>query len=220
MWVICRFRSPTPKPLLARKTFRPVTSHGTIFKRCQLQRASDVFYAPFLASLSHRGVNWRPPLSGGTTGYLYSQLRTRIQSLKLDPASVNPSCKTRACRWFAFVWFQGEADSDGNPEKSSANADAYEQNLKNLIADVHKEVGSPTLPVVIVQTGAWAQGLSYGKIVAAAQTSVVNADKYTRIVTTSDLSKFYHYDPAAQLIIGERVALAVQSLGAAVAAPK
>ncbi len=165
-------------------------------------------------------ANWRSPLSGGTVGYLYTQLRTRIQSLKSDPASVNPSCKTRACQWSAFVWFQGEADSDNNPERSSANADAYEQNLKNFIADVRKDAGLPTLPVVIVQTGAWAQSLAYGKTVAAAQISVVNADRYARIVTTSDLSGFYHYDSAAQLIIGERVALAVQSLGAAVAPPK
>jgi hypothetical protein len=167
--------------------------------------------------------DWRSPLSvpsGGNEGYLYTRLRTRIQSLKTTPASVNPSCATKACKWSAFIWFQGEADSDNNPQKSSANADAYEQNLKNLIADVRKDAGSPTLPVVIVQTGAWAQSLAFGKIVAAAQTAVVNADKYARIVNTSDLSGFYHYDPAAQLIIGERVALAVQSLLAAAPAPK
>jgi hypothetical protein len=85
---------------------------------------------------------------------------------------------------------------------------------------VRKDVGSPTLPVVIIQTGAWAQSLKSGKTVAAAQTSVVKADKYARIVNTADLSGFYHYDPAAQLIIGERVALAVKSLLAAASAPK
>jgi Carbohydrate esterase, sialic acid-specific acetylesterase/Immunoglobulin I-set domain len=167
--------------------------------------------------------DWRSPLSvpsGGKEGYLYTQLRSRIQSLKATPASVNASCTTRACKWSAFVWFQGEADSDNNPQRSSANADAYEQNLKNLIADVRKDAGSPTLPVVIVQTGAWAQTLAYGKTIAAAQIAVVNADKYARIVTTSDLSGFYHYDPAAQFIIGERVGLAVQSLLAAAPAPK
>ena len=56
--------------------------------------------------------------------------------------------------------------------------------------------------------------------IAAAQTKVVNEDKYARIVNTADLSGFYHYDPAAQLVIGERVFLAVQSLLKATAASK
>ena len=162
-------------------------------------------------------ADWRSPLSAATSGAIgpdYTKLRARIQSLKSDPASVNPSCKARTCRWSAFVWFQGEADSD------SLEGEAYEQNLKNFIADVRSEVGSPTLPVVIVQTGAWAQSLKRGKNVAAAQTAVVAADKYARLVITSDLSGFYHYDSAAQLIIGERVGLAVQSLGAAAPASK
>jgi hypothetical protein len=178
-----------------------------------------------LIKVAHGGTNlysdWRSPLSGGTPGpkNLYAQLRARIQSLKADPASVNPACKTRACKWSAFVWFQGEADSDGNSQTPSTNSDAYEQNLKNLIADVRNDTGSPTLPVVIIQTGSWAQSLKYGKTIAAAQTSVVNADKYARIVITSDLNGFYHYDSASQLIIGERVSLAVKELLAA-SAPK
>ena len=159
-------------------------------------------------------VDWRSPLSGGTVGPLYTQLRSRIQSLKLAPASVNPSCKSQGCRWAAFVWFQGENDSF-----NSANGLSYEQNLKNLIADVRNDVGSPKLPVVIVQTGGWAQSLAFGKNVAAAQKAVVDADKYARLVNTSDLSKFYHYDPAAQLIIGDRVAQAAQALLAAAPAP-
>ena len=171
-----------------------------------------------LIKVAHGGttlyVDWRSPLSGGTVGPLYTELRSRIQSLKSAPASVNPSCKAQGCRWSAFVWFQGENDSF-----ASANGLSYEQNLKNLIADVRSDAGSPTLPVVIVQTGGWAQSLPFGKNVAAAQKAVVDADRYARLVNTSDLSKFYHYDPAAQLIIGDRIALAVKALFAAATAP-
>ncbi len=171
-------------------------------------------------------ANWRSPLSGGTEGYLYTKLRTRIQDLEKNAASVNPSCTKKTCKWSAFVWFQGEADANLSKkqgpdfESNKANAMAYEQNLKNLIADVRKDTGSPTLPIVIVQIGAWAQGLEYGKDVAAAQTKVVSEDKHARIVNTADLSGFYHYDPAAQLIIGERVSSAVKSLMAAAPAAK
>lgn len=160
-------------------------------------------------------LDWRSPRMGGTPNANdhYAKLKARIQSLKDKPASVNSSCTARACRWSAFVWFQGENDTF-----NKTHGETYEQNLTRFIADVRDEVGSPTLPVVIVQIGAWGQSLPYGKNVSAAQTAVVNADKYTRIVNTADLSAFFHYDAAAQLIIGERVSLAVQSLLAAPAA--
>ena len=161
--------------------------------------------------------DWRSPSMGGTPNANdhYAKLKSRIKSLKDKPASVNPSCTARACRWSAFVWFQGESDSF-----SKIHAEAYGQNLKNFISDVRTEAGSPTLPVVIVQIGAWGQSISNGKTVSGAQTAWVSEDKYARIVNTTDLSGFYHYDPAAQLIIGERVSLAVKSLLAAAPAPK
>lgn len=171
-----------------------------------------------LIKVAHGGTtlygDWRSPLSGGTVGPLYTELRARIQSLKSAPAGVNPSCKTQGCRWSAFVWFQGENDTF-----ASANGLSYEQNLKNLIADVRSDTGSPTLPVVIVQIGTWAQSMAFGKNVAAAQSSVVSADKYARLVNTSDLSGFYHYDSGSKLIIGDRVAQAVKELLVAAAAP-
>ena len=161
--------------------------------------------------------DWRSPSMGGTpnTNDHYAKLRTRIKSLQTNPASVNPMCKTRTCQWSAFVWFQGESDSF-----NKVHGEAYGQNLKNFIADVRAEAGLPTLPVVIVQIGAWGQSISFGKNVSSAQTAWVNADKYARIVNTADLNGYFHYDPAAQLIIGERVYLAVQSLLAAAPAAK
>jgi hypothetical protein len=87
---------------------------------------------------------------------------------------------------------------------------------------VRADVGLLNLPVVIVQIGSWAQSLNRGKGIdlATVQTAAVKADQYARIVNTADLNGYYHYNPAAQLSIGERVALAVQSLLAAVPAAK
>jgi hypothetical protein len=152
-------------------------------------------------------VDWRSPSSGGTVGPWYTKLRERIGQLKSDPASLHPACTSEQCRWAAFIWFQGENDSF-----DQANAEAYAQNLKHLIADVRSDVGSETLPVVIVEIGKWAQSLAHGSTVLAAQEAVVAADPHARSVVTDDLSGFYHYDPAAQLIIGERVAHALQEL--------
>jgi Carbohydrate esterase, sialic acid-specific acetylesterase len=162
--------------------------------------------------------DWRSPSMGGTPNGndLYAKLKSRIKSLKDKPASVNPSCTARACRWSAFIWFQGESDGF-----NKVHAETYEKNLKNFIADVRAEAGSPTLPVVIIQLGEWGTyGTGSGQNVANAQTAWVKADKNARIVNTADLSGFFHYDSASQLIIGERVALAVKSLLADTAAPK
>jgi Carbohydrate esterase, sialic acid-specific acetylesterase/Immunoglobulin I-set domain len=219
--VLCAWNSATVAPLVF--SMQPTRCGGPGPELVFGQALSKAGYSSTsLIKVAHGGTNlyadWRSPLSGGTVSSrdLYAQLRSRIKSLKSAPTSVNPSCDKRTCRWSAFVWFQGENDVFDKDYGL-----AYEQNLKNLIADVRSDVGSPTLPVVIVQIGSWAQSISAGgKNVANAQTAVVNADKYARIVNTADLSGYYHYDSAAQLIIGERVALAVKSLLAAESAPK
>ena len=45
--------------------------------------------------------------------------------------------------------------------------------------------------------------------------TILSADKYARLVTTSDLSGIYHYESASKLIIGDRIAQAVKALLAA-----
>ncbi len=149
--------------------------------------------------------DWRSPRSGGTTGPWYQALRDRIQSLRSAPVSVHPDCVSKSCHWAAFIWFQGENDSFDRTA-----AESYAQNLKNLLADVRDEVGTKALPVIIIKIGKWAQSVDFGATVAAAQESVAKADPYTDIVLTDDLSGFYHYDPAAQLIIGERAGVALK----------
>jgi hypothetical protein len=153
-------------------------------------------------------TEWRPPMSGGETGPLYLQMRDRIAALATAPDTIHPSCATEDCHWEAFVWFQGENDI-----WEEANGLEYEQNLTNLIADVRSEVGNPTLPVIIVEIGHWAQVAGpFGQNVVDAQRAVVMKDEHARLVVTDDLSNYYHYDPAAQLIIGRRIAAALQEL--------
>jgi hypothetical protein len=156
-------------------------------------------------------THWRSPSavahSGGVVGELYTKLQSKIRILNSKPGSLHPECALQECRWGAFIWFQGENDCF-----DEINAQSYEQNLTYFLADVRNEIGSPTLPVIIVEIGAWAQGQPFGDIVTAAQRSVVDADPYAEIVTTNDLSSFYHYDAAAQLIMGERIALALRAM--------
>jgi len=152
-------------------------------------------------------TDWRSPASGGVVGPEFQRLSRTIVSLASDPAATHPACADQACRWGAFVWFQGENDSF-----EEQNASEYESNLRNLLADVRAAAADPELPVIVVQTGAWAQSLDYGREVAAAQQRVVDDDPRATLVVTDDLSGYYHYDPAAQLIIGARVYDAILSL--------
>jgi hypothetical protein len=150
-------------------------------------------------------TDWRSPsavaASGGAVGEWYTKLEQRIGSITSAPATVHPRCSVGKCRWAAFIWFQGENDCF-NP----ANADPYQQNLTYLLKDVRAKIGNAKLPVLVVEIGPWAQGLSNGYKVVAAQRAVVAADANAELVPTSDLSSHYHFDPAAQLIIGYRVA--------------
>jgi len=120
----------------------------------------------------------------------------------------------------AFIWFQGENDSFGTWDTEN-----YLDNLQTFVADVRTEIfdasknngstrfDSPSdIPVVIVELGCWIY-CDGNTGVTEAQRSFVESDKNAMLVETggSDddnekMAKFYHYDSAALLIIGSRIA--------------
>jgi hypothetical protein len=153
-------------------------------------------------------VDWiSPSASNGHPGPMYKQLAARIASLKSNPKSIHADCATGTCAFKAFVWFQGENDS---MDENYANA--YANNLKHFIQDVRTLLGDPNFPVVIVQIGFWPTTLAYGSTVIQAQADFVKNTPHTTLVTTMDLSHYFHFDPAAQMIIGKRVEAAVETV--------
>ncbi len=121
-----------------------------------------------------------------------------------------------------FVWFQGENDSFND-----RNRENYLDNLRKFVTDVRQEIydsssrwkfSSPAdIPVIICGLGDWI----YRKntTVIEAQIAFVENDPNALLVNTgasSDnekkMSKFYHYDAASQLIIGNRIAKAMAFL--------
>jgi hypothetical protein len=203
--------SPTPNPLALNcgNPFGPELVLGHVLGATSNPPTSLIKVAVGGSTLY---TDWLPPSAasrtGRSVGALYKQLSQRIKSLSSNPASVHPNCASQKCRWAGFIWFQGENDSMGQAEAAE-----YQKNLASLISDVRSETGSAQLPVIIVGIGRWAQkDLDYGATVLAAEKAVVNADSRARFVATDDLSGYYHYDPAAQLIIGERVGKALVPL--------
>lgn len=158
-------------------------------------------------SLAHDWIS--PSASNGNPGPMYVRLANRIASLKQAPETIHANCKLNgsACKFKAFVWFQGENDCF-----DQSSADAYANNLEHFISDVRTALGDPNFPVIIVQVGYWPKTLPFGPTVMKAQADFVNKTPNTALVTTVDLSQFYHFDPAAQLIIGARVANSVTKL--------
>ncbi len=142
---------------------------------------------------------------GRSTGRLYLKLAEQMHALAAAGTKIHPRCADGNCRWDAFVWFQGENDGF-----SAASGAEYESNLRHLVADVRKDTGNPELPVVIVQIGYWAKtAASSGLAVHGAQARIAAEDPHVSLVVTDDLSRFYHYDPAAQWIIGARIGVAL-----------
>ncbi len=111
----------------------------------------------------------------------------------------------KAYRLAAFVWCQGEADATQREW-----ADAYGENLTALIAGIRAEFDRPDLPVIIVLTG---DGRLNPLMIAPdevrrVQRAVAESVGGVRLVEADDLGLMdkVHYDAAAQVEIGRRVA--------------
>ncbi len=125
----------------------------------------------------------------------------------------------------AFVWFQGESDHfvGGDLEQRQH----YFGNLTSFVADVRNEiynVAPPSkfmspedVPVIIVELGRWIW--KRGHEIISAQRAFVENDPNAILVKTGagdnkkeQLSGYIHYDGASQLIIGERIAVAMAEM--------
>lgn len=108
-----------------------------------------------------------------------------------------------------MLWMQGESDSE-----TTEMANAYEENLKALIADVRKQTKQDELPFVmgrisssLLKKTPWV--FDHAKIVQKAQETVAAQDMHTFIVNTDDLSTLKdntHFDTESQLKLGGQMA--------------
>lgn len=104
-----------------------------------------------------------------------------------------------------IFWVQGEADSI-----DAARAQAYEVNLKKLVAALRRDLNKPQLDVyvaTIIDTPA----LTYRQQIWDAQQRVTDADPHAYLVKGRDLQTYskdpIHYTTAGQVELGQRFAL-------------
>jgi hypothetical protein len=108
-----------------------------------------------------------------------------------------------------MLWMQGE--SDGN--SGLAAAQAYKQNLIDLIQSIRSDLGVPNMPFVIGQISNNYGIIQYGTIIQQAQLEVSQEVPNTALVITSDLPIItgegvvpVHYTAAGQIELGKRFA--------------
>ncbi len=161
-------------------------------------------------------VDWKTPCSSANTGNnftaeelaqdsLYDALVAKaIEIQDADTlAQYFPQYAGKTAQIVGFVWFQGWNDG-GNP----VNEANYETNLTCLLSDLRIDLIQPNLPVVIAQTHRGEPG----DPVQLAQAQVAAAFDRAELAITDDLSGYFHFDSAAHLVIGQRMAAKMISL--------
>ncbi|MHC5025768.1 MAG: sulfatase-like hydrolase/transferase [Planctomycetota bacterium] len=150
--------------------------------------------------------DWRPPSavarSGGEIGHLYKTMMKQLHRILADPAAYCPGYEGVDFELGGFLWLQGENDCFDGMEAF------YEDNFRDLIADVRAGVGTPDLPfgvMVINDSGAWDDAGGGGPDVRAAQRAVAANDPLGVSVETADLDPGYHYADGDHVVIGRRI---------------
>jgi hypothetical protein len=172
--------------------------------------ANDVLLLKVVQGGTDLRVDWKTPCSSENSGNnftpeelaqdsLYDALIEKAIEIQ-DPdqlADYFPQYAGKRAQIAGFVWFQGW--NDGGQAVNEAN---YETNLTCLINDLRSDLGLPDLPVVIAQSH---RGDSDSPV-PSAQVTVAEGLDYTELAITNDLSGYYHFDTAAHLVIGKRMA--------------
>ena len=93
-------------------------------------------------------VDFRPPSAGGETGAYYRQVLEDTKRVLADLGTEFPELKGGRPELAGFGWHQG-----WNDRVNQAFNDEYESNLAHFIRDLRRDLGTPTLPFVIAETG-------------------------------------------------------------------
>lgn len=166
----------------------------------------DVIFVKVAEGGSDLHEMWRSPSMEARLGKavgiesLYPHLIQHATNVKNNPGAYFPKYAGQSVNVevAGFVWFQGF-----NDQFDAIKADNYEQNLTDLIKDVRNDMNAPNMKVAIGQSHT--DGSPDGLKIMDAQKNVANADSKADWAVTNDLSNYYHYDPAAMVVIGSRL---------------
>ncbi|MCP4745942.1 MAG: sialate O-acetylesterase [Desulfobacteraceae bacterium] len=180
--------------------------------------AEDVLLLKVVRGGSNLRVDWKTPCSIANTGNqltagelaqesIYDALVQRALDIQKPEVleTYFPQYAGKQIQIAGFVWFQGWNDG-GN----DINIENYETNLTCLINDLRSDLNLADLPVVIAQTHRGQPG----GLLQISQANVAQNPQMEPIemAITDDLSDYYHFDAAAHLVIGKRMAESMKLL--------
>jgi len=94
------------------------------------------------------GVDFRPPGSGGTTGFYYKRMIEDIHTTLNNLRDEFPQYKGQGYELAGFVWSQGWNDAG-----DSVLYKEYKTNMIHFIKDVRHNLQAPGLPFVLINCG-------------------------------------------------------------------
>ena len=149
---------------------------------------------------SHWQANYESePKALTDTGYCYHNfLQTVRNGLQVYRENgYEPTIK-------GMVWMQGETDAN-----TQETATVYEANMKNLFTRFRKDLGLPTLKIIVGEIATQKDHAPYSDEIRAIQRRVSNADEYCVFLSTKDIpvgKDGYHFDGNEDFILGKRFA--------------
>ena len=172
-------------------------------------------------------VDFRPPSSGGDVGPFYTEMVGHVKSVLENLKNEFPRLGSDY-EIAGFGWHQGWNDGC-----DMGMCQQYEENMKNFIRDVRKELGMETLPFVIADSGFGGGGESNNRrlMIREAQAApgkvrefkgnfaCVETADFWRTVEESPSKQGYHWNGNAETyyLIGEAMGEAMQELMGAAA---
>lgn len=93
-------------------------------------------------------VDFRPPSSGGTTGFYYNQILTDVQAALDNIENDFPEYNNETVEIVGFGWHQGWNDGEEDEYLQT-----YQANMVNFISDMRTDLNAPNMQFVIGNTG-------------------------------------------------------------------
>ncbi len=208
------FEQGEERDLLWRDNFGPEL--GFARKAGSLFTGEQVFLCKTAVGGSNLYYDWNPhpvekPEEDDYRGPLFPRLFDELEKVKEIVES-----ERREWEVCGMLWMQGERDS-----VFEFMAEAYEDNLRELISETRERVADSELPVIIGEIAPRQYNLAeqrfghaYRSTVQMAQREVARTESQVDRVRTMDLPQFdnLHYTTGGQLELGRRFADALPSL--------
>jgi hypothetical protein len=177
--------------------FGPEVSFGYTLHK--LLPKDDIYLVKLGVNGSDLANSWNPNGTGGNYNLFKLRVAAAIQNLTNDGKTPTIA---------GMIWMQGEGDA-----QSAANANAYADNLKNLITHVRTDFNAPDMRFVVGRITTFYDSKPAGgnATVRAAEVSVGTTFPNTAWINTDDLERAYdaHYGTQGQIDLGIRFANAM-----------